>query len=275
VWNYAAVFGANIASTGNGTGVYGYSDKGVGVYANSVSGDGLEATTTSAAKSAVYAHSGPGYGVTGRSTSNFGVQAGGAGDGSATDLFGDLLLEGARGEVFAPGDRLYQASNGYISFFLDNDNNGSNSLEVFNGALNLVYRVDESGNTVASGTKSASVETADYGQRLVYAVESPEVWFEDFGSAKLVNGTATVKFESIFADTVNLNEDYRVFLTPLGDCALYVAEKTPASFTVKAMGGLTCSIAFDYRIVAKRLGYEQTRLEPDSSLNSRSLEVQP
>jgi len=41
-----------------------------------------------------------------------------------------------------------------------------------------------------------------------------------------------------------------------------VANKTSTLFTVKAMGGQTCSIAFDYRIVAKRLGYESSRLEP-------------
>ena len=274
-WNYAAVFGANIATTGNGTGVYGYSDKGAGVYANSASGDGLEATTTSATRSGVYAHSGPGYGVTGRSTGNFGVQAGGGGDGDAYDLVGDLLLEGNRGELFTGGTVLNLFSNGWIAFDLDNDNNGSHRLEVWNGTDSLVFSVDESGNTFATGTKSASVQTADYGQRLLYAVESPEVWFEDFGSAKLVNGTTTVKFETVFAQTANLTEDYHVFLTPLGDCALYVAEKTPASFTVKAMGGQTCSVAFDYRIVAKRLGYEQTRLAPDSGLNSRSPEAQP
>ncbi len=94
----------------------------------------------------------------------------------------------------------------------------------------------------------------------MYAIESPQNWFEDFGSAELVSGMATVMIEPIFAQTVNLSE-YHVFLTPLGDCPLYVARKTPASFTVEAMGGQSCSIAFDYRLVARRLGYEHIRLE--------------
>jgi hypothetical protein len=75
-------------------------------------------------------------------------------------------------------------------------------------------------------------------------------------------GSGTVLIEPMFAQTVNLTETYHVFLTPLGDCPLYVAEKSAQSFTVKAMGGQTCGIAFDYRIVAKRLGYETLRLEP-------------
>jgi hypothetical protein len=285
VWNYAAVFGANVATTGYGTGVYGYSSNGAGVFANSNSGDALEATTASTTKSAVYAHavnangvwgiSTNKQGVHGGSTTNFGVEATGGGDASYADLIGDLLMGGTRGEIFVTGNVAELYSNGYIAFDLDNDNNSANQLEVWNGAEALVFKVDESGNTTATGTKSASANTANYGQRLLYAVESPEVRLEDFGSAELLKGTVTVKIEPIFAETVNLKEAYQVFLTPLGDCALYVAEKTPTSFSVQALGGQTCSIAFDYRIVARRLGYEQIRLAPDTNHTSRSPEAQP
>jgi hypothetical protein len=40
--------------------------------------------------------------------------------------------------------------------------------------LAIVYTVDESGNTTAAGTKSAQVQTAHYGQRLLYSVESSD-----------------------------------------------------------------------------------------------------
>ena len=274
--NYAAVWAVNYATTGAGTSIYAYSDRGIGIYASSGLGDAIEATTNVAGKSALFAHSTNGYGLTSHSTNTFGIQTGGGGDGSWSDLIGDLYLEGTRGELFTGGDVMEMYSNGYIAFDLDNNNNGVNQLEVWNGAETLVFTVNENGDTSATGTKSASVTTADYGQRLLYALESPEVWFEDFGSATLVNGSATVPIESIYAETVNLNGDYRIFLTPLGDCALYVAEKTPASFTVKAIGGQTCNISFDYRIVAKRAGYENERLAPvDLSNNSRSTEAQP
>ena len=243
--------GVNTATTGYGTGVFGSSNNGVGVYAISTLGDGLEATTVSTTMTAIYAHTANSVGLTSRSNNKFGIHTGGGGDASWSDLVGDLYLEGARGEIFTGGDVLEMYSNGFVVFDLDNNNNGINQLEVWNGAEMLVFTVNENGDTAASGTKSASVNTVDYGQRLLYSMESPEVWFEDFGSATLVNGTATVPINSIFAETVNLKEDYRIFLTPLGDCALYVAEKTPASFSVKAIGGQTCSISFDYRIVAK------------------------
>lgn len=118
----------------------------------------------------------------------------------------------------------------------------------------------------ASGTKSAVVETESYGERLLYAVESPEVWFEDFGSGSLVDGVAVVTFEAIFAETIDLDGGYHVFVTPLGDCnGLYVAAKTASGFEVRELGGGTADVGFDYRIVAKRAGYEGVRLEAPGS----------
>ena len=130
----------------------------------------------------------------------------------------------------------------------------TNSAGLFQGNVSIT------GNLTVSGTKSAVVNTKDYGTRTLYAVESPQNWFEDFGTGQLVNGTAVITIEPIFAQTVNLTKDYHIFLTPNGDCALYVEAKTPTSFTVHAMGGGTCSIPFDYRIVAPRLGDENIRL---------------
>jgi len=100
-------------------------------------------------------------------------------------------------------------------------------------------------------------------ERILFSMASPEAWFEDLGTATLVDGRAVVTIRPDFASTVNLNVDYHVFLTPLGDCrGLYVARKTPTSFEVRELGGGRSNIAFDYRIVAKRLGYEEVRMEP-------------
>ena len=126
----------------------------------------------------------------------------------------------------------------------------------------FVGNVSVTGNLTVSGSKSAVVDTQDYGTRTLYAVESPQNWFEDFGTGQLENGVAVIAIDPVFAETVNLSVDYHVFLTPDGDCQLYVDQKTPSSFTVRAIGGQTCSIPFDYRIDAKRLGYEDVRLAP-------------
>jgi hypothetical protein len=83
---------------------------------------------------------------------------------------------------------------------------------------------------------------------------------EDFGEGQLIRGRAIVKLEPIFAETVTTDE-YHVFLTPKADCqGLYVASQSADSFEVKELQHGQGTIAFDYRIVAKRKGYERARL---------------
>ena len=89
-------------------------------------------------------------------------------------------------------------------------------------------------------------------QRVLYCMESPELWFEDFGTAKLNKGRATVKLDADFAKVIKRG-DYRVFVTPEGECrGLSVRRKRAASFEVRELMSGTSSIAFSYRIVGRR-----------------------
>ncbi len=104
---------------------------------------------------------------------------------------------------------------------------------------------------VKQGTRKAAL----------YAMSSPENWFEDFGSGHLSNGSATIALDPEFAETVNTGVDYHVFLTPNGESkGLYVSQKDPSSFEVRESGGGSSSISFDYRIVAHRKGQEGVRM---------------
>jgi hypothetical protein len=126
--------------------------------------------------------------------------------------------------------------------------------------------IDVRGNLFCTGSKSAVV-SVDGGSRRValYAIEGSENWFEDVGTRQLLNGEAVVNLESVFSQTVNTDLNYHVFLTPNGDCkGLYVTQKTAGSFVVRELGGGKSSIGFDYRIMAKRKGYENIRLEEKS-----------
>jgi len=275
--NYGAVYAINTAVTGAGRGVYSSSNYGTGVYATSTYNDGLEATTGAPLannKSAVYAHATDANGVwgistnrigaVGISTNDFGMVASGK-DTSLSDTLGDLRLDGDYGEIFAPGPVLDLYSNGDIYFDLDNDDNGWEYFKVYNGTNAAVFSVDENGNTTATGVKSAVVQTSDFGSRLLYAVESPEVWFEDVGSGQLVAGKATVSFDPMFAQTANTGVEYNVSVTPVcaGPAVLYVSAKTGAGFTVEGVdlkGGLS-ACGFDWRVMVKRAGYETQRLE--------------
>jgi hypothetical protein len=124
------------------------------------------------------------------------------------------------------------------------------------------YGVYANGNMGASGTKTAVVPLPDDRVVSLYAMESPENWFEDFGSGHLTDGAATIEIDPTFAQTVSLDAGYHVFLTPNGDCdVLYVTAKTATGFAVREAKGGKSNVAFDYRIVAKRKGLEGLRLE--------------
>ncbi len=240
-------------SSTSGDGVYGISTYGRGVYGSGSNAGvygtgvtyGLQGDSTSG--HAVYGFSSNGNGVRGVSTNNYGLYGSGY-----SGVYGAATSTNGRGvEGHAASDT-------------------GNYAGLFYGNVSVLGDF-----TVAVGhTKSAVVDTPDYGRRALYAQESPENWFEDFGTGELRNGEAVVAIEPIFAETVNLDEDYHVFVTPLGDCALYVDEKSPTSFAVRALGGQSCSVSFDYRIVAKRLGFEDLRLgevsTADGSMTSPS-----
>jgi hypothetical protein len=86
-------------------------------------------------------------------------------------------------------------------------------------------------------TKSVTVPFPDGTQRLMYCMESPELWFEDFGTAKLKNGRAVIKLDRDFAKVIKRG-DYKVFPAPEGDCrGLYVRRKRAASFEVREVMG--------------------------------------
>ncbi len=136
--------------------------------------------------------------------------------------------------------------------------------------------VDNNGNLSCDGTKSAVVPV-DGGSRKValYAMEAPENWFEDFGSGQLSSGSARIQLEPTFAQTVNTHLDYHVFLTPRGECeGLYVTGLTPTGFEVRELHHGSSSVAFDYRVVAKRKSYESIRLA-DFTERSRKLDERP
>lgn len=117
------------------------------------------------------------------------------------------------------------------------------------------------GNFTVTGNKAAVVKHPDGSHRQLYCVESPESWFEDFGTGKLSSGRAEVTLEDTFAKLVS-TKDYHVFLTPEGDCnGLYVHRKGPNGFEVRELQKGNGAASFSWRIVARRRGATGKRLE--------------
>lgn len=118
-------------------------------------------------------------------------------------------------------------------------------------------------NLQATGTKSAVIETATHGGRAIYAVESPEVWVEDYGSAKLVNGEARIPLDKLFLESVTVDDAHplKVFVQLTDEANPVIIRKSDTFFVVKETRGGTSNASFDYRVVAKRIGHENTRFE--------------
>ena len=120
-----------------------------------------------------------------------------------------------------------------------------------NGDLSCTGQVK---SLVSTGGGTRKVET--------YATQSAENWMEDYGTGVMEHGLAFVKIDPAFAETTSESADYHVFLTPNADAeALYVINKTTTGFEVRESKGGTSFLTFDYKIVAKRRGYETQRLK--------------
>jgi hypothetical protein len=205
-----------------------------GVYGISGSGSGVQGQSTSG--NGVYGTTGTGFaGVFGLA----GTRQGTAGVAGVTTTAGTIGFAGA---AFAPA-----TDAGYFT----------GNVSVF-------------GSFAVSGGKFAVVKGGDGQYRGMYAVESPECWFEDFGTGTLAGGTATVKLEPLFAQHVH-TDDYHVFLTP-HDEEHHLAVKVRAGqgFTVAASASAEAvakgkkasdlSGTFSYRVVAKRNDIKGERL---------------
>jgi len=152
--------------------------------------------------------------------------------------------------------------------------NSGGGLAAFLGGHVLV----EGNFTVIQGLKSAAVPHPDGSHRLLYRVESPESWFEDFGEGQLVDGKVQVQLDPDFAALVEVN-GYHVFVTPYGESkGLFVAERHATGFRVCEQQGGTSNVSFAYRVVAKRKDIVADRLAkmtlPERPSKVRSIERQ-
>jgi hypothetical protein len=250
---------------------------------NSTNASGLKgiASATTGTSNGVYGTTSTpgGYGVKGAGV-NVGIY--GAASGVSTEGEAHGSRSGVWGDTGAASDSLYvgvlgTADDNVAGAFYNNANAKSFTPTLFaendstatNALIFEAYApsgdgctIDIDGNLFCSGTVSG-VANVDGGARKVelYAMQSAENWFEDFGSATLLNGMAIVAFDPTFAQTVNTKTEYHVFVTPNGECkGLYISKKSAGSFEVRELAAGKSNISFDYRIVARRKGFENVRL---------------
>jgi hypothetical protein len=287
----SAVLGIN--NTNNGTGAVTGQNFGTATFASGVVGAaiptsgltyGVNGVNNSTAFLAAgvegdeFAASGKTFGTIGTSASPNGTglyglaigpsQTGGGVGCCPVGVWGDTVsnLGGAAGLVGTADDgrAIYLQNNSQRipTAFATNSAGGIQPVLTAGGSGGFC-NIDTTGHLACDHALSVSA-AVDNGQRQValYAVESPQNWFEDFGSGQLASGTAKITLERTFAEAVNTGVTYHVFLTPRNECeGLYVGNTTASGFEVHELRGGHSNVTFDYRIVALRRGLENVRLE--------------
>jgi len=128
-----------------------------------------------------------------------------------------------------------------------------------------IFHISPFGDLLVTGSKNNIVNTASYGTRKMYAVESPEVWYVDRGQGQLVNGQVRIPLDPIYMETVTVDARHPMIvkITPTAECnGMFVAEKGTGYFVVKELMQGASNATFDWEVSIKRKGYEDVRLEP-------------
>lgn len=165
---------------------------------------------------------------------------------------------------------------------------GSNTINIGNGSVGhmYVYGYDEdnspkccitsddvtlegssgSGNystlsptaLYCTGSKHRVVRTQDYGERLLCCYETPSPMFGDIGAAQIdETGKCLIFIDEKFAQTVDLEYLYDVFLTKYGPGDCYVSERTASYFIIEG----TKNLKFAWEVKTIQRDYENLRLE--------------
>ncbi len=249
---------SNVASA---NGVYGYN-----VTGNAGStGSGVVGATVQTAGFGVLGinYTFPGNGV-------FGIGGGGAGSYFALGegVMGNGQNFGVIGYTNTnPYAGVWGATNTYASYYTNSEGvMGSGAYGVMGlGTAYGGYFANTSGwytyvagggwKVLGNGSVSTEVMDEKNQPRVLTCPEAPEVLFEDFGSATLVNGKVHVDMDKLFANNVTISEKHplRVIITLNDQCnGVYVTNRTATGFDVVELNGGTSNASFTYEVVANR-----------------------
>lgn len=232
----AGVYGHDDSTDGGilNVGVAGYSNLGSGIAGTSSAGVGVSGQSTQT------------YGVSGTSANSYGVSAfsqngtasiavNATGDASAV-----LKLTGGTSNTIGYNVLGFNQTNSIFDF----DNAGNESI------AGLLY--------TAGPCKTGCSRT----HRVIsYEARETVPSIEDVGEGQIVDGKGRVALDAAYANVIDGNVVYSVFITPEGpNRGLYVTQKGPSGFTVMENPGGHATIAFSYRVVAKPYGVAAARL---------------
>lgn len=140
------------------------------------------------------------------------------------------------------------------------NNNCAGGYFSINRTNNWVYVGARISNTTYKiygyGSVSTIAKNTDNSEVVMFAPESPEIFFQDFGSGKLIDGKAHIKIDPIFSNNIHVSKDHplRVFIQLEGDCnGVYVTNKTDKGFDVIELQSGKSNTEFSWTITANRV----------------------
>lgn len=193
--------------------------------------------------------------------------------GSTFHAIGDTVADETRFDVRTSADPNYATfisaggcrSEGptYYGYIGHNEVGVKARNDSYKAILNSLG-LDTSGGIIAGGSmqvygaKNRIVETENYAERLQYCYETPTPMFGDVGEGAIdKTGKCYVWLDDVFAETIDTDVQYQVFLQAYGEGNVYVNERSPSYFVVCGTPGL----AFGWEIKAVQKGYDTVRLE--------------
>lgn len=144
--------------------------------------------------------------------------------------------------------------------------------------VSTVYVGARIGGTIYKilGPGGASVSTTmltKYGERVLFAPESPENWFFDINEVQLVNGKAIVLLDPIFVECLSDSKPFKVFVqgaeNTLGNIRI-TRNQNEKSFLVEDLGGASNGTV-QYSIYGIWKGKENLRFPEFSEENRKEL----
>ncbi len=174
---------------------------------------------------------------------------------STCTTYGDCLALRSSATAGTATWALYSnTQNGNAGYFVKSTDDNAYDVYIASPASNseglYVY-----GNTVATGTKSAAIETSR-GREAIFSVESPEVEVYASGAGRLSGGMARVAFDRLFTEAITPRVPVKVTVTPVGGWSgLYLDATDPAGFTVRSGAG-DPDVEFHWMACGRRNGYE-------------------
>ncbi|MDS0525453.1 phage tail protein [Clostridium sp. SHJSY1] len=148
--------------------------------------------------------------------------------------------------------------NGYRIYLNKKSDNAFMTIAT-DGRVYMNGGVHVNGQLTCTGEKPRVVNTS-VGHVCINAYETPNPKFADYSENDEVldeNGICTVILDSLFLETVSLEEGYQVFLTKYGKGDIWVEDRNMDSFLVHGEPNLK----FSWNIVGKQKGYEHVRMK--------------